>query len=210
MNLSYYLLFNHMEAGLRDTVVREYNSFSDNQKGGPLLFKIMMNVLIQGNETSLQALVVTVGKYNIAIDAKDDVREALQILQAAGKAIISMRTDASNPGFPPNFVETCLKTMATTSCEEFNNCMTLLLKDAEHLRKLGRSSSITNDETGLQQAISFAGKTLTDLERDGTWKSTVSSNSDKQSSFVSAESTCFNCGKKGCTPKTCKDPIDKD
>ena len=170
----------------------------------------MMDQLQSANETALQALIVTAGKYNIAADAKDDVRLAISVLGAASGAVIAMRLDSTSPPYPPNYVESNIKVLQTTSCESFNESMKLLLKDAEHQRKLGAPTSIRNTEQGLKTVLSYAETTLTDLERDGTWAASVSSNKESASTFLASTNRCFNCGKEGCTPNKCQEPLDQD
>ena len=77
---TFHLVQNHMEANLRDAVVRQYNTYNKEWHGGPLLLWTMMQHLMAGNETAMQTLIITVGKYNISTDAKDDVRYAISVL----------------------------------------------------------------------------------------------------------------------------------
>jgi len=205
---TYHLVLNHMDSNLRDAVVREYNTYNSDWHGGPLLFWVMMQHLMAGNETAMQTLITTVGKFNIATDAKDDVRYAISVLRAASGAIVSMRVNPKASVYPPTFVEKNIKVLQTTSCPLFNDKMGLLQKDAEHQRKLGGTPVITNDEAGLNIALNYASTTLSDLERDGTWTSSLSPEKG-ESAFAATNNPCFNCGTPGCIPKRCSIPVDK-
>ena len=210
MVISFHVIQNHMEANLRDACLREYNACPPEDQGGPLLYKIMMTHLLEGNEVAMQSLISTLTKYNVAVDAKDDVRLAVSTIKAASDAIIAMRDDTKTDQFPPGFVEKIIKVLCTTSCELYNEKINSLLKDAEHQRKLGGTPVLTNDEAGIDKVLNYSTTTVSDLERDGTWVVAMSPN--QASSFVASDNDCFNCGEKGCTPTKCKEkgvPVDK-
>ena len=212
MILSYAIIVNHMGDQLKDSCLRSYNTFPIEQRGGPLLFKIMMDQLMSGSETALAALVATVKKYNIATDAADGARQAIKVLTAASSAAAAMRPVGSGVDpYPSGWVETNIKVLGTTSVEEFNGSMKRLLQDAEHNRKLKVTSIVTNDEAGLRAVFEFATTTLTDLISSGQWASSTASN-DKASSFTARTDAkrCFNCDKVGCHPKKCDKPLGEE
>ena len=210
MVISFHVIQNHMEATLRDACLREYNACPSEDQGGPLLYKIMMTHLLAGNEVAMQSLISTLTKYNVAVDAKDDVRLAVSTIKAASDAIIAMRDDTKTDQFPPGFVEKIIKVLCTTSCELYNEKINSLLKDAEHQRKLGGTPVLTNNEAGINKVLNYSTTTLSDLERDGTWVVAMSQN--QASSFAASDNDCFNCGERGCTPTKCREkgvPVDK-
>ena len=164
----------------------------------------------------MQSLITTVTKYNVAIDGKDDVRLAINTIKATSNAIIAMRADPTSSPYPPAFVEKIIEVLKTTSNDIFNGKIDSLLKEAEHQRKLSSAAAttlVTNDEAGLDLVLNYTSTTLTDMEREGTWISGLSSDKNSSAFSASTNNPCFNCGEPGCTPTKCKEKgvtVDKD
>jgi hypothetical protein len=90
MNWSYLHFKSHVDDVLYNKIDKQFQAYDKKERGGPLLFKLLTDVLLVSNEQSLAALESTITKYNITVDGKDDLPEAIKILHAVSTTIQAM------------------------------------------------------------------------------------------------------------------------
>jgi hypothetical protein len=121
MNWSYLHFKNHVDEVLYNDTDKLFNTYKKKQRGGPLFFKLLTNAVLSANEDSLSALESTIKNYKIAEDGKDDVPEAIKILQAGSKLITAMRDDGSKkPNLPDKFVVNVISVLCTQQALKFS------------------------------------------------------------------------------------------
>ena len=208
MNWSYLHFKNHVDEVLYNDTDKLFNSYSKKERGGPLFFKLLTDAVLSANEDSLSALESTIKNYNIAKDGKDDVPEAIKILQAGSKLITAMRDDGSNkPTLPDKYVINLIKVLCTTSVEVFNKKLTAYQGSLE-LALLVDTTKKINTPDILDKVFTVARNFHKELFDDGIWETEVQSKA--KSSFASFwRNRCWNCEKENCTTTKCtqtKDP----
>ena len=209
MNWSYLHFKNNVEEVLYNDTDKIFNSHSKKERGGPLFFKLLTDAVLSANEDSLAALESTIKNYNIATDGKNDVPEAIKILQAGSKLITAMRDDGSNkPTLPDKFVINIFKVLCTTSVEVFNKKMEAYQGSLELALLCDKTNKI-NTQAILQKVFTVARNFHKELFDDGIWETEVLSKA--KSTFSSFwRNRCWNCEKENCNLRKCKLTKDQD
>jgi hypothetical protein len=209
MNWSYLHFKNHVDEVLYNDTDKLFNSYNKKERGGPLFFKLLTNAVLSANEDSLAALESTIKNYNIAEDGKDDVPEAIKILQAGSKLITAMRDDGSSkPNLPDKFVVNLITVLCTTSVDVFNKKMEAYQGSLE-LALLVDSSKKINTPIILNKVFTVARNYHKELFDDGIWETQVLSKA--KSTFSSFwRNRCWNCEKEHCNLRKCTQQKDQE
>jgi hypothetical protein len=121
MNWSYLHFKNHVNDNLYNDVNKAFLKYEKKKRGGPLFFKLLVDILLSSNETSLLSLESTIKNFNIAKDGMDDIPETIKTLEAGSLTIRAMRDDGSERSpLPEKFVIDLSKVFQTTSVPLFN------------------------------------------------------------------------------------------
>jgi hypothetical protein len=207
MNWSYLHFKNHANDNLYNDVNKAFLKHDKKERGGPLFFKLLVDILLSSNETSLSSLESTIKKFNIAKDGMDDIPETIKTLEAGSLTILAMQDDGSERSpLPEKYVVDLFKVFQTTSVPLFNDKMAALHANLD-LHRLTRKEKSLNTINNLESIFEIASNYYTELFNEGVWT---------QATLESAESTfnvfwknrCWNCKKEYCTVTQCNLPID--
>ena len=216
MNWSYLHFKNHTEEVLYNEIDKQFQTYERRQRGGPLFFKLLIDVLLVSNEQSLSSLETTITKYNIAVDAKDDLPEAVKIINAVSVTIQAMRGDGKKSPLPDKYVVDIIKVLKTTSVDAFNNKMAEFHSNLDLLRLMDDKNTINTPEM-LTKTFAFANKVHKELFNDGVWqecvlqkaKSTFAADNTDHAALIFWKNRCWNCKKVGCNKNRCPTAIDE-
>jgi hypothetical protein len=211
MNWSYLHFKSHVDDVLYNEIDKQFQAYDKKERGGPLFFKLLTDVLLVSNEQSLAALESTITKYNIAFDGKDNLPEAIKILHAVSTTIQAMRGDGKKSSLPDKYVVDIIKVLKTTSVDEFNKKMAEFHSNLDLLRLMEDKETI-NTPKMLKKTFLFANKVYKELFDDGVWQEQVLQKA--KSTFAARvpafwKNRCWNCKKSGCNKNRCKMPIDE-
>jgi hypothetical protein len=216
MNWSYLHFKNHTEEVLYNEIDKQFQTYEQRQRGGPLFFKLLTDVLLVSNEQSLSSLETIITKYNIAIDAKDDLPEAVKVINAVSLTIQAMRGDGKKSPLPDKYVVDIIKVLKTTSVDVFNTKIAEFHSNLDLLRLMDDKNTI-NTPSMLTKTFTFANKVHKELFNDGIWQECVlqkakfsfATNNIDRAIMVFWKNRCWNCKKVGCNKNRCSIPIDK-
>lgn len=211
MNWSYLHFKSHVDDVLYNEIDKQFQSYDKKESGGPLFFKLLTDVLLVSNEQSLAALESTITKYNIAVDGKDDLPEAIKILHAVSTTIQAMRGDGKKSSLPDKYVVDIIKVLKRTSVDEFNKKMAEFHSNLDLLRLMEDKETI-NTPKMLKKTFLFANKVYKELFDDGVWQEQVlqkAKSTFAARALVFWKNRCWNCKKSGCNKNRCKMPIDE-
>jgi hypothetical protein len=216
MNWSYLHFKNHVEDILYNEIDKIFQTYEKRERGGPLFFKLLTDILLVSNEQSLASLESTITKYNIAVDAKDDLPEAVKIINAVSITIKAMRGDGKKSPLPDKYVVDIIKVLKTTSVDAFNLKMSEFHSNLDLLRLMDDKNTI-NTPAMLTKTFNFANKVYKELFNEGIWqecvlqkaKSTFATNAIDRAIMVFWKNRCWNCKKLGCNKTRCTIPIDE-
>jgi hypothetical protein len=207
MNWSYLHFKNHVNDNLYNDVNKAFLKYNKKQRGGPLFFKLLVDILLTSNETSLSSLESTIKKFNIAKDGLDDIPETIKILEAGSLTILAMRDDGSERSpLPEKYVVDLFKVFQTTSVQLFNDKMAALHSNLD-LYRLTRKEKTLNTIANLESIFETALDYYTELFNEGVWTQ-ATLESAKSTFNIFWKNRCWNCKKENCTVSRCDLPID--
>jgi hypothetical protein len=172
MNWSYLHFKNHVEDILYNEIDKIFQTYEKREQGGPLFFRLLTDILLVSNEQSLASLESTITKYNIAVDAKDDLPEAVKIINAVSITIKAMRGDGKKSPLPDKYVVDIIKVLKTTSVDTFNLEMSEFHSNLDLLRLMDDKNTI-NTPAMLTKTFNFANKVYKELFNEGIWQECV-------------------------------------
>ena len=207
MNWSYLHFKNHVNDNLYNDVNKAFLKYEKKQRGGPLFFKLLVDILLSSNETSLSSLESTIKNFNIAKDGMDDIPETIKTLEAGSLTIQAMRDDGSERSpLPEKFVIDLFKVFQTTSVPLFNEKMKALHMNLD-MHRLTKKEKTLNTIDNLNGIFDMALDYYTELFNEGIWTQVTLETA--KSSFIFWKNRCWNCRKEDCNVGKCKLPIDQ-
>jgi hypothetical protein len=199
----------HLIANSEDTLVNKVNethlSYPAVQQGGPLFFKIMMDMLQDNSEDSAEFIISQVKNLKISEEKDEDVETVITKIRAAEQRLKNLKTRSGRQAYPAEFPDYILKVFQTSSVLEFND----FFKTLGVQQQIATLKSKTPDKDRLttEQIISWAESHYRSLKTKEEWSG--ASPKSHASNFVAQSSgpTCFNCGGPH-TLKECPKPHD--
>ena len=223
LNWSYYLLKNNIDPLLMSRLQPKYDAFPVSQRGGPLLFALLMAELLYTNESAVQTLKDQIEKYKINKVPGEDIKKISSVILSVAKRIWYSKGEC----FPENFVDTIISLLQTSSVPSFNEqYKTIALTRASDKAKervavtsgaAAPTGTYQNDLATVERLLNMAATFYDGYTRDGTWNTHVktkhvqpvqSSSTDAKPAAALVTGTCFNCGSKDHMLPDCPKPTD--
>ena len=155
MNLTYEYLINNVEDSLQSKVKEN----PVERKGGPLFFKIMINILAK-------YLISTVKEINILNYGGENVEQVVSLIRGATSRLENLYDDKGKSSIPESFINDLIEIFQTTSVTEFN----------ELFSHYSRSTKLTNfilgtkpQKPSISKILKFAEFQYRILYSSGKW-----------------------------------------
>jgi hypothetical protein len=191
----------HLIANSEDSLVNKVNethlSYPAVQQGGPLFFKIMMDMLQDNSEDSAEFIISQVKNLKISEETDENVETVISKIRVAAMRLENLKTLSGSKALPAEFPDHILKVFQTSSSFEFNEFFKMLgVQQQIAVLKDPKSGRLKTEDI-----ISYAESRYRSIKSKEEW-SGVGAKS-QGSIFVAQSSgpTCFNCG----GPHTLKD-----
>ena len=225
LNLTFTLLQNNTEESLWAKCLEDYEEFGPYQRGGPLMFYLIVRRIHNSSESAIEFLLTRIRNLNLKSIEGENVERAVSLIKSTHKALTSAST-ADRSYVPDDFPCTILKIFQTSSVPEFNSTFEKEITDARrYADKYGGQPSWPS----ISQILTLASNTYMRLKSDGSWdvpsgtkKSAYMSSSDappgsnrssnrgsNSNSRPKGKIKCFNCGEEHALPD-CTKPRDED
>lgn len=188
---SYTHFRNHVDASLYEDINTSFKAFPQEQQGGPLFLKILLDRLVVSNDQNLRELTTSATKYNIKEQCPDeDINQAVKILSNVTNNIVALRHDREHK-LPENYIQHMLQVFQTTSVPAFNESFQKAETDLVYHRRFARTAATLGTSTHLPSAQSgaalllantpesasfvweFAHSTYNELRESGVWDDTL-------------------------------------
>ena len=193
MSLTYEYLVNNVEDSLQSKVKETYLKYPVEQKGGPLFFKIMIDILQNNSSEAAKYLISTVKDIKISNYDGENVEQVVSLIRGATSRLENLLDDKGKTAIPEDFVDDLIDILQTTSVSEFN----------ELFSHYSRSTKLTNFISGakvqkpsISNILKFAEEQYRILYSSGKWTGVQTKLGE--TAFTSntgrAKYKCFNCG----------------
>ena len=193
MSLTYEYLVNNVEDSLQSKVKETYLKYPVEQKGGPLFFKIMIDILQNNSSEAAKYLISTVKDIKISNYDGENVEQVVSLIRGATSRLENLLDDKGKTAIPEDFVDDLIDILQTTSVSEFN----------ELFSHYSRSTKLTNFISGakvqkpsISNILKFAEEQYRILYSSGKWigVQTKLGETAFTSNTSRAKYKCFNCG----------------
>jgi hypothetical protein len=210
LNWSYHALKQNIDPTLMSRLQPKYDAFPSEERGGPLLFILLMNELMFTTESAIKELREQVEKYKINKVPGEDIKKVAGVLLAVSKRIWYSK----HLSFPEGYVDTIITILQSSSVPSFNEQFrNVALRRASELATARIQTSqgqdpspVFHDNTlsTIEMLLNMATTFYDQYTRDGMWAKYVKTKvlSDPEVAAPAANTTqatpstdtCFNCG----------------
>jgi hypothetical protein len=191
LNLTHEHLVNNCHDDLVSKVTETYYSYPDEQHGGPLFFKIMMDAIQNNSEESAEYLVSMVKNMKLTSIDGENVEKAVSLVRGAVKRLENLKIYGGKSALPLDMAEHLLKVFQTSSVPVFNQ----LFEHYHREQKLSMLSTGIQKTTSIAQILTFAEQQYRTLCSTNDWLGIKTK--AKETAFIAGKSSdpiCFNCG----------------
>jgi hypothetical protein len=200
LQLNLEFLENNTTEALWEKCLEEYEEYPQNQRGGPLMFLIIMKKLQSHTDLAVQYLTNSIKNMKITNFEGEDVNRATSLIRGAHKRLKMISK------VPEEYPQWVLQVFQTTTVSEFNQAFAPIKREVEVVQPL-MSKTIKPVYPSIEDLVKMAEKLYTNLSSTNTW--TGVKTKANQSGFIANDKknpTCWNCGQEGNSLKECPKP----
>jgi hypothetical protein len=208
-------LLNNTDETLVLKINETYLSYPVEERGGPLFFKLLMDLLQNKSAEAAEYLVNVVKNLKISNFDGENVLKVVSLIRGAVKRLTNLKDARGQSALPTDLADHLLDVFQTSSVDDFNSLFKhfrLQSKIATFRLKSGGSSGPTIDEI-----LQFAENQYHLMKSTGKWTGVESKTNE--TFFIAAlqaatssgtkVTICFNCGGSH-SFKSCPKPADKN
>jgi len=198
LRLTYAYFQSNVSEELYEKAFETYDEFSSTEKGGPLFFIIMINLLLSNTEEAAATLQERVKAFKLTNLPGEDIPRAVSLLKGAIRRLIHVKRKkiGKDDEWFAEITRQVIKIMQTSSVDDFNNLFAQLEQQrliTQVLQKTGASKqSLTYD-----QVFQLAEQKYLAMSESSTWTGLTNRGSEsvfKTKLVGDKKYECFNCG----------------
>jgi hypothetical protein len=214
------LIYNMLKCNTQETLFFQclelYLKYHPMQRGGPLMWSLILQKISSRTEQQLDYLKQKVKQLRISSLEGENVDKAVSLLDAALSTFKAASTPSTDR-IPQEWNKDLLTIFQTSSVSTFNN---LFLKIQQDVRQAADMEGVMPQWPDHEEIIRLASATYNRLKLSGEWDIPVSS--QKKAMVVEVrrqfkpdnsqsrpEPVCWNCGIKGHRLQQCPKPLDQ-
>ena len=190
LKLTFEYFRNNVKEGLHSKVLEIYLSYPTEQRGGPLFFKIMMNILQNNSKEASQYLVKTVKNIKLTDYPGENVSKVVSLIRGATNRLKNLEDEDGKSEMAPDFPSDIIKIFRTSSVPECND----LFSTFQHQIKISKVLGKTTDSLSISTILKFVEEQYLSLVQSRLW--TGVSNKISETAFTAKAGQvpkCFNC-----------------
>lgn len=201
LQLTLEFLENNTTTALWEKCLEVYEEYPANQRGGPLMFLIIMKKLQSHTEAATKYLSNSIENMKLTNFEGESVSRATSLIRGAYKRLKLINK------VPEDFEKWVLKVFQTSTVPEFNQAFQHIQREVEVVKPLltGKAPKYPS----LEDLVRMAEQQYLDLASTNTWTGVGSK--INQSGFVAKDDakkkmSCWNCGQQGHSLNECTKP----
>jgi hypothetical protein len=205
LNVTYNFMKHNVSDSLWEKTFEKYDQHTASERGGPLFFILMLNVLLSNTAEAARTLESRVKNFKITSLRGEDVDRAVSLLRGALKRLNHIKK--SDATWKADMTITLIKVLQTTSVDKFNAIFEGIERDRlvnEVLQQTGQKTvydfEILFSLAGAAYRVHCEQETWTGVSTTGDGIGSAfmaGGGSDPHSkNFVKKEPVCWNCGEK--------------
>jgi hypothetical protein len=175
LQLTFKFFENNTTKGLWEKCLEDYNEFETEERGGPLLYLIMMKKLQSHTDYAVQYLINSVKNLKISSFEGENVRRVFSLICGAPKRLKSVTTLAEE------FPRWVLLALQSSSVECFNTACSHLKREIEVVTPLRLHTNIPS-YCPIEDMLQMAEKLYLDMTASNEWTGVTTKYN--QSTFV--------------------------
>lgn len=199
LSLTLEFLENNTTTALWEKCLEIYEEYPLNQRGGPLMFLIIMKKLQSHTDSAVQYLTNSIKNMKITNFEGENVSRATSLIRGAHKRLKMISK------VPDDYNKWILQIFQTSTVPEFNQSFAHIQREVEVVKPL--LSGLPPLYPSVDDMVKMAEQLYLNLASENTW--TGISNKANQSGFAALEGkkvSCWNCGQEGHGLKECTKP----
>lgn len=206
LNLTFEFLENNTTAALWEKCLEVYEEYEPEEKGGPLMFLIIMHKLQNHTDAAVQYLLNSVKNMKITNFEGENVSRVSSLIRGAYKRL---KLVSSTHEDLPKWV---LQVFQTSTVTEFNQAFAHIQRDVEVVKPLLTKKPA--EYPTIEDMVKMAEKLYLNLASTNMW--TGIQHKVNPSSFPALNGmlktglSCWNCGQAGHSLKDCPKPKNND
>jgi hypothetical protein len=121
LKITYEHLINNTDEHLVSKINETYSTYPAAKRGGPLFFKLMMDILQDSSDATAEYLIATVKKLKLTDFDGENVDKVVSLIRGAVKRLTNLRTSGGKKAeLPDDFITSLLTTFQSSSVPLFN------------------------------------------------------------------------------------------
>ena len=193
-------LENNIEESLLSKCFETYLDYTPEQRGGPLLFKIMIDKVQSTTATAVEYILKTISEMKISEIKGENAATAVSLIRGGISRVKNYRDPITRAQAIPHDLNktVCKGVLQSTSCSDFNSVFKQILQTSEIMRLSGQPQTLPKTE----QLLTIAENHYLDLATTNSWTG-VDKPGTSAFNAGPVTRTCFNCGSKDHESKDC-------
>lgn len=199
-------LENNCSEGLWEKCIEAHDEYSSEERGGPLIFSIMMRLLQSQSDSAVQYLINSVKNLQIRNFEGENVSKVVSLVRGAYKRLKSITK------LPEEFPQWVLQLLQTSTVPAFNEGFSHLQRNIEVVDML-MNNTLVPTYPSIENMLAVAQRRYLEMISTNQWSGLT--RKANQSAFVGAppgivrKVSCWNCGADGHTIKDCTKPLNQ-
>lgn len=193
LTVSDWRIHNDTEEDLLHSILDVYNAYEDDQQGGPLLFKLVIDKIQMTTERAIDHLIVLIKNVKATDYTGENIATVVSLIRNAVKRVHSYSAKDKHSCLPLDLnIHLCKETFQSTSVDEFNSIFAQLVSghNVYTFSQGTRGTEMLDVDSLLKLAYNAYNK----LSQTGSWTSVVTAGKSVFITKIINVDQCFNCG----------------
>jgi len=220
LELSHRFILDSCNEDMKQQLTDQLLKYSVVESGGPLTFKVLMDLVQVNSERAIKHLISCVKNMDVKNFDGENIVDVVSQIRGAHSRLMMVSFGGAKSAVPITFCEDVMDVLQTTSTPVFNEVF-----DYKRMRARNRMSGLGRLTSTIEDILDAALEQYNEMMQDDSWLGVK--NKAKETAFVAKNQhkhsftkpptdaarkppTCFNCGQQGHVVKDCTKPLNRE